>query len=178
MTGLSDVSLPPDTLSTSISTDGLSPISPSNHQPLSTRPPSTTPQRSIKALKRWLSSPVRRFSLGGGGKSQSSKAIQSPEGSSYMFLPLSPAPSPLSPTEKSNKLSHSYRSLVWTSFTLYCSNVCGQYDFYFFSNTFLQQVCFKLIKNYSTDFTLLQINQRILKRYNRFHKEIKQHKIF
>ncbi len=114
LTGLSDFSLPPDTPSTSISTDGLSPISPSNHQPLSTRQPSTTPQRSIKALKRWLSSPVRRFSLGGGGKSQSSKAIQSPEGSSYMCLPLSPAQSPLSPTEKSNKLSNSYRSLVWT----------------------------------------------------------------
>ncbi len=132
LTELSDVALPPDTPSTSISIDDLSPISPSNHQPLSTRQPSTTPQRSIKALKRWLSSPVRRFSLGGGGKSQSSKAIQSPEGSSYMFLPLSPAQSPLSPMEKSNKLPHSYRSLVWTSFTIYCSKVCSQYDFFFF----------------------------------------------
>uniref|UniRef100_A0A672T5C8 Rho guanine nucleotide exchange factor 25-like n=1 Tax=Sinocyclocheilus grahami TaxID=75366 RepID=A0A672T5C8_SINGR len=83
-----------------ISIDDLSPISPSNHQPLPTRQPSTTPKRSIKALKRWLSSPVRRFSLGGGGKSQSSKAIQSPDGSSYMFLPLSPAQNPLSPIEK------------------------------------------------------------------------------
>ncbi len=138
LTELSDVALPPDTPSTSISIDDLSPISPSNHQPLSTRQPSTTPQRSIKALKRWLSSPVRRFSLGGGGKSQSSKAIQSPEGSSYMFLPLSPAQSPLSPMEKSNKLPHSYRSLVWTSFTLYCSKVCSQYDF-FLSNTFFSK---------------------------------------
>ncbi|XP_016127497.1 rho guanine nucleotide exchange factor 25 [Sinocyclocheilus grahami] len=111
LTGLSDVSLPPDTPSTSISIDDLSPISPSNHQPLPTRQPSTTPKRSIKALKRWLSSPVRRFSLGGGGKSQSSKAIQSPDGSSYMFLPLSPAQNPLSPIEKSKKLPCSYRSL-------------------------------------------------------------------
>ncbi|XP_043098299.1 rho guanine nucleotide exchange factor 25 [Puntigrus tetrazona] len=111
LTGLSDVCLPPDTPSTSISIDDLSPISPSNHQPLSTRQPSTTPQLSVKALKRWLSSPVRRFSLSGGGKSQSSKAIQSPDGSSYMFLPLSPAQSPLSPTEKSKKLPRSYRSL-------------------------------------------------------------------
>lgn len=114
LTELSDVSLPPDTPSTSISIDDLSPISPSNHQPLSIRQPSTTPKYSVKALKRWLSSPVRRFSLGGDGKSQSSKAIQSPEGSSYMFLPLSPAQSPLSPTEKSKKLPRSYRSLVWT----------------------------------------------------------------
>ncbi|KTG33548.1 hypothetical protein cypCar_00002651 [Cyprinus carpio] len=111
LTELSDVSLPPDTPSTSISIDDLSPISPSNHQPLSIRQPSTTPKYSVKALKRWLSSPVRRFSLGGDGKSQSSKAIQSPEGSSYMFLPLSPAQSPLSPTEKSKKLPRSYRSL-------------------------------------------------------------------
>uniref|UniRef100_A0A8C1LCE9 Rho guanine nucleotide exchange factor (GEF) 25b n=1 Tax=Cyprinus carpio TaxID=7962 RepID=A0A8C1LCE9_CYPCA len=121
LTELSDVSLPPDTPSTSISIDDLSPISPSNHQPLSIRQPSTTPKYSVKALKRWLSSPVRRFSLGGDGKSQSSKAIQSLEGSSYMFLPLSPAQSPLSPTEKSKKLPRSYRSLVWTLFTLYCS---------------------------------------------------------
>ncbi|KAI2663687.1 Rho guanine nucleotide exchange factor 25 [Labeo rohita] len=111
LTGLSDVSLPPDTLSTSVSIDDLSPISPSNQQPLSTRQSSTTPQRSIKALKRWLSSPVRRLSLGGGSKGQSSKASQSPEGSSYMFLPLSPTQSPQSPTEKSKKLPRSYRSL-------------------------------------------------------------------
>ncbi|KTF80245.1 hypothetical protein cypCar_00037338, partial [Cyprinus carpio] len=80
LTGLSDVSLPPDTPSTSVSTDDLSPISPCNHQPLSTRQPSTTPHRSIKALKRWLSSPVRKLSLGRAGKGQSSKVIQSPEG--------------------------------------------------------------------------------------------------
>ncbi|XP_073708318.1 rho guanine nucleotide exchange factor 25 [Garra rufa] len=111
LTGLSDVSLPPDTPSTSVSIDDLSPISPSNHQSISIRQPSTTPQCSVKALKRWLSSPVRRLSLGGFGKGQSSKASQSPEGSSYMFLPLSPTQSPLSPTEKSKKLPCSYRSL-------------------------------------------------------------------
>ncbi|KAK2889335.1 hypothetical protein Q8A67_014710 [Cirrhinus molitorella] len=110
LTGLSDVSLPPDTPSTSVSIDDLCSVSPSNHQPLSTRQP--TPRRTIKALKRWLSSPVRRLSLGGNGKGQSSKASQSPEGSSYMFLPLSPTQlDPLSPTEKSKKLPRSYRSL-------------------------------------------------------------------
>uniref|UniRef100_A0A8C1K1J7 Rho guanine nucleotide exchange factor (GEF) 25b n=1 Tax=Cyprinus carpio TaxID=7962 RepID=A0A8C1K1J7_CYPCA len=83
---------------------------PCNHQPLSTRQPSTAPQRSIKALKRWLSSPVRKLSLGRAGKGQSSKVIQSPEGSAYMFLPLSPTQGPLSPTE-SKKLPRSYRSL-------------------------------------------------------------------
>ncbi|XP_059426807.1 rho guanine nucleotide exchange factor 25 isoform X1 [Carassius carassius] len=111
LTELSDVSLPPDIPSISISIDDLSPISPSNHQPLSTRQPCSTPKCSIKAFRRWLSSPVRRFSLGTGGKSQSSQDIQSLEGSSYMFLPLSPAKSSLSPTAKSNKLSRSYRSL-------------------------------------------------------------------
>lgn len=121
LTELSDVSLPPDIPSISISIDDLSPISPSNHQPLSTRQPSSTPKCSIKAFRRWLSSPVRRFSLGGGGKSQSSEDIQGLEGSSYVFLPLSPAQSSLSPTAKSKKLSRSYRSLVWTSFSLYCS---------------------------------------------------------
>uniref|UniRef100_A0A8C1SQF3 Rho guanine nucleotide exchange factor (GEF) 25b n=1 Tax=Cyprinus carpio TaxID=7962 RepID=A0A8C1SQF3_CYPCA len=72
---------------------------PCNHQPLSTRQPSTTPHRSIKALKRWLSSPVRKLSLGRAGKGQSSKVIQSPEGSAYMFLPVSSTQGPLSPTE-------------------------------------------------------------------------------
>uniref|UniRef100_A0A672PQ29 Rho guanine nucleotide exchange factor 25-like n=1 Tax=Sinocyclocheilus grahami TaxID=75366 RepID=A0A672PQ29_SINGR len=110
LTGLSDASLPPDTPSTSVSTDDLSPISPGNHQPLSTRQPSTTPQRSIKALKRWLSSPVRKLSLGRGGKGRRSNVIQSPDGSAYMFLPLSSTQGPLSPTE-SKKLPRSYRSL-------------------------------------------------------------------
>uniref|UniRef100_A0A672PHR3 Rho guanine nucleotide exchange factor 25-like n=1 Tax=Sinocyclocheilus grahami TaxID=75366 RepID=A0A672PHR3_SINGR len=72
LTGLSDASLPPDTPSTSVSTDDLSPISPGNHQPLSTRQPSTTPQSNV---------------------------IQSPDGSAYMFLPLSSTQGPLSPTE-------------------------------------------------------------------------------
>lgn len=112
LTGLSDVSLPPDDPpSASVSTDDLSPISPSNHQLFSSRRASVTSTRSIKAFKRWLSNPVRRLSLGGGNKSQSSKGIQSPEGSTYMFLPLSPAQSPLSPMEKSQKLTRSYRSL-------------------------------------------------------------------
>ncbi|KAK9973457.1 hypothetical protein ABG768_024187 [Culter alburnus] len=111
LTELGDVSLPTDTPSPSASIDDLSPISPSNNQPPSSRRPSTTSTRSLKALKRWLSSPVRRLSLGGGGKGQSSKVIQSPDGSGYMFLPHSPAQSPLSPTEKSKKLPHSYRSL-------------------------------------------------------------------
>lgn len=114
LTELGDVSLPTDTPSPSASIDDLSPISPSNNQPPSSRRPSTTSTRSLKALKRWLSSPVRRLSLGGGGKGQSSKVIQSPDGSGYMFLPHSPAQSPLSPTEKSKKLPHSYRSLVCT----------------------------------------------------------------
>uniref|UniRef100_A0A672PHR0 Rho guanine nucleotide exchange factor 25-like n=1 Tax=Sinocyclocheilus grahami TaxID=75366 RepID=A0A672PHR0_SINGR len=125
LTGLSDASLPPDTPSTSVSTDDLSPISPGNHQPLSTRQPSTTPQRSIKALKRWLSSPVRKLSLGRGGKGRRSNVIQSPDGSAYMFLPLSSTQGPLSPTE-SKKLPRSYRSLVWTSFILYHSKVRSQ----------------------------------------------------
>ncbi|XP_052455773.1 rho guanine nucleotide exchange factor 25-like [Carassius gibelio] len=110
LTGLSDVSLPPDPPSASVSTDDLSPISPCNHQPLFTRKISTTPQRSIKALKRWLSSPARKLSLGRVGKGQSSKVIQSPEGSSSMFLTLSSTQSPLSPAE-SKKLPCSYRSL-------------------------------------------------------------------
>uniref|UniRef100_A0A8C2G977 Rho guanine nucleotide exchange factor (GEF) 25b n=1 Tax=Cyprinus carpio TaxID=7962 RepID=A0A8C2G977_CYPCA len=87
-----------------------------NHQPLSTRQPSTTPHRSIKALKRWLSSPVRKLSLGRAGKGQSSKVIQSPEGSAYMFLPVSSTQGPLSPTE-SKKLPCSYRSLRYPSLT-------------------------------------------------------------
>ncbi|XP_048055265.1 rho guanine nucleotide exchange factor 25 isoform X2 [Megalobrama amblycephala] len=73
LTELGDVSLPTDTPSPSASIDDLSPISPSNNQPPSSRRPSTTSTRSLKALKRWLSSPVRRLSLGGGGKGQSSK---------------------------------------------------------------------------------------------------------
>ncbi|XDV35619.1 hypothetical protein PO909_005528 [Leuciscus waleckii] len=111
LTGVGDVSLPTETLSASVSIDDLSPISPSKYQPLSTRRPSTTSTHSLKALKRWLSSPVRKLSLGGGGKGQSSKVIQSPDRSAYMFLPLSPAQSPLSPTEKSKKLPRSFRSL-------------------------------------------------------------------
>uniref|UniRef100_A0A8C1YJZ9 Rho guanine nucleotide exchange factor (GEF) 25b n=1 Tax=Cyprinus carpio TaxID=7962 RepID=A0A8C1YJZ9_CYPCA len=78
--------------------------------------PSTTPHRSIKALKRWLSSPVRKLSLGRAGKGQSSKVIQSPEGSAYMFLPVSSTQGPLSPTE-SKKLPCSYRSLRYPSLT-------------------------------------------------------------
>lgn len=114
LTELSDVSIPPYTPSTGISIYDLSPNSPSNHQPLSSERPSTAPQRTVKALKRWLSSPVRRLSLGGSGKGHSSKSIQSPEGSAYMFLPLSSTQSPLSPAERCEKLPHSYRSLVWT----------------------------------------------------------------
>ncbi|KAI7807288.1 rho guanine nucleotide exchange factor 25 [Triplophysa rosa] len=109
LTDLSDVSLPPHT--TAISIDDLSPNSPSNHQPLSSERPSTASQRTVKALKRWLSSPVRRLSLGGKGKGHTSKSIQSPEGSAYMFLPLSPTQSPLSPGERSEKLPHTYISL-------------------------------------------------------------------
>ncbi|XP_039545098.1 rho guanine nucleotide exchange factor 25 isoform X2 [Pimephales promelas] len=111
LTGLGDVSLPTDTPLTPVSIDDLSPISPSKYQPISTRRPSNTSTHSLKAFKRWLSSPVRKLSLGGGGKGQSSNVIQSPDRSGYMFLPLSPAQSPLSPTETSKKLPHSYRSL-------------------------------------------------------------------
>ncbi|XP_056606995.1 rho guanine nucleotide exchange factor 25 [Triplophysa dalaica] len=111
LTELSDVSLPPDTPSTAISIDDLSPNSPRNHQPLSSERPSKASQRSIKALKRWLSSPVRRLSLGGKGKGNTSKSIQSPEGSAYMFVPLSPTQSPVTPGERSEKLPHTYRSL-------------------------------------------------------------------
>lgn len=111
LTDLSDVSLPPDTPSTAISIDDLSSNSPSNHQPLSSERSSTAPQRTVKALKRWLSTPVRRMNLGGSGKSHRSMSIQSPKGSAYMFLPLSPTQSRLSPAEKFEKLPHSYRSL-------------------------------------------------------------------
>jgi len=123
LTGLGDVSLPTDTPLTPVSIDDLSPISPSKYQPISTRRPSNTSTHSLKAFKRWLSSPVRKLSLGGGGKGQSSNVIQSPDRSGYMFLPLSPAQSPLSPTETSKKLPHSYRSLVCTSFTLLFKSV-------------------------------------------------------
>ncbi|KAA0713028.1 Rho guanine nucleotide exchange factor 25 [Triplophysa tibetana] len=111
LTELSDVSLPPDSPSTAISIDDLSPNSPRNHQPLSSERPSTASQRSVKALKRWLSSPVRRLSRGGRGKGHTSKSIQTPEGSAYMFVPLSPTQSPLTPGERSEKLPHTYRSL-------------------------------------------------------------------
>ncbi|XP_051567289.1 rho guanine nucleotide exchange factor 25-like isoform X2 [Myxocyprinus asiaticus] len=112
LTALSDVSLPPDTPSTPISIENLSPVSPSIsicNQPLSTSRPSTTPQLSVKALKRWLSSPVRKLSLGGCGKN--SKVIQCPEGSAYMLLSLSSSQSSMSPIEKSKNLPHSNRSL-------------------------------------------------------------------
>nr|XP_055070078.1 rho guanine nucleotide exchange factor 25 [Misgurnus anguillicaudatus] len=98
LTELSDVSLQSSSPSTADSSDDLSPNSP----PLSTERPSSAPHRSVKALKRWLSSPVRRLSLGGGGKGQSLKNT---------FLPPSPSHSPLSQPVKSKKLPRPYRSL-------------------------------------------------------------------
>ncbi|XP_051562931.1 rho guanine nucleotide exchange factor 25-like [Myxocyprinus asiaticus] len=112
LTVLSDVSLPPDTPTTPISIDDLSLVSPSIsicNQPLSTGRPSKTPQLSVKALKRWLSSPVRKLSLGGCGKS--SKVTQSPEASANMFFPLLSTQSSMSPAVKSKELPRSNRSL-------------------------------------------------------------------
>lgn len=102
LTELSDVSLQSSSPSAADSSDDLSPISPNNHRPLSTERSSSAPHRSVKALKRWLSSPVRRLSLGGGGKGQSLKDT---------FIPHSPSQSPLSQPEKSKKLPRPYRSL-------------------------------------------------------------------
>ncbi|TRZ02547.1 hypothetical protein DNTS_026592 [Danionella cerebrum] len=103
LTGLSDVCLPPDPPSTAVSTDELFPVSPSRRSSASASP-------SIKAFRRWLSSPVRRLSLVAGGKSQSSKS-QSLEDSSSE-IPLSPDQNPSSTTELPQKQPHSsYRSL-------------------------------------------------------------------
>ncbi|XP_072539437.1 rho guanine nucleotide exchange factor 25 [Salminus brasiliensis] len=86
--GLTDVT--PDSSTSYVSPDDHSLISPVSHWPAtpSTQIPSS-PQRSLKALRQWLSNPFCRLSLGQGGRGQRSGARNNPDGRAFTFMPLS-----------------------------------------------------------------------------------------